>query len=305
MKWVEIKVEFHAENKNLAVDLISDIFFDTGIQGVVIIDPENEPVEGWVAGAEEKPNENAVIGYFPKNDLIEKKTADLKKNLLKIKKILNAGFLLKFKEIDEENWANSWKKYFRPQKISNNLVVKPTWHKYNKKAKEMVIELDPGMAFGTGTHPTTFLCLNLIEKYIKSKDSVLDIGTGSGILLIAAAMLGAEKLFGIDIDEVATDITRQNLLLNHIKQKKFEVKTGSIESVKNCFFDMVVANILTDVIIDLIFDVKNILKKDGIFICSGIIEKKRGLILSKMNPDFKILEVRSKKDWVAITGKRL
>jgi len=306
MKWIEIKVTFYSENKHLAADLISNIFFDTGLKGVVIIDPEDEPVEGWGAGAEEKPDNDAVTGYFPKNDFIEKRINDLKKGLLKLEKGLGITYFLQFNEIDEKNWANSWKKYFRPLKISSKIVVKPTWCEYDQADGEIVVELDPGMAFGTGSHPTTFLCVNLIEKYIKSKDSVMDIGTGSGILLIAAAVFGAKKLFGIDIDEVAVDIARQNLLLNHIEPEIFQVKTGKLDSVKNHFFDMVVANILTDVIVDIIDDVRNVLKKEGIFICSGIIEEKKDLILLKMKQSgFKILEVRSKEDWVAVTGKKI
>jgi ribosomal protein L11 methyltransferase len=306
MKWIEIKAKFDSENKYVAADLVSNVFFDTDFKGVVVVDPDDEPVEGWGVGAEEKPDGDAVIGYLPKNGFSEKRIETFKNKLHDLKKRSGITCLVEFNEIDEKNWENSWKEYFWPEKIGSKIVVKPTWREYDRKDGEIVIELDPGMAFGTGSHPTTSLCVKLIEKYVKNKDSVLDIGTGSGILLIAAAMVGAGKLFGIDIDEVAVDIAKQNLLVNHIKPEIFQVKTGTLTATFNGAtdsFDVVVGNILTDVIADLVEDVRDILKADGIFICSGIIEGKKDFILSKMTgAGFKILETHVKGDWVAIAG---
>ncbi len=169
----------------------------------------------------------------------------------------------------------------------------------------MVIRIDPGLAFGSGTHPTTALCLSMIETYLKKGDDFLDVGTGSGILMIAAAQLGAEMVVGIDKNERAAQIARQNLILNDVEEGRFQVMVGNLlEGVKKRF-DMVVANILTEIVVDLLDDIGKVLKKSGLFICSGMIERNTHRVVSKMKRrDLEVVEMRTKEYWVSITAKQ-
>ena len=168
----------------------------------------------------------------------------------------------------------------------------------------MIIEIDPGMAFGTGTHPTTALCVRMIQKYLKPGDAFLDVGTGSGILMVAAARLGASKLFGTDSDSVACEIAGQNLLLNRVDPGRFCVKTGNLVDAVTGTFQLISANILSEVVLVLLDDVKPVLAPGGILICSGIIEANQDKVIDKMKATgFRILEVQSKDGWVAIAGE--
>ena len=203
-----------------------------------------------------------------------------------------------------KTWAHAWKAYFWPRKITRHLVVKPTWRKYTPESDEIVIELDPGMAFGTGTHPTTVLCAAMIEKYLKKGDRFLDVGTGSGILMIAAAGLGAARVCGIDKDETAVQIASANLKINSIQSHRFELNTANLIDETSETYDMVAANILTDVILELIGDIKPVLSPGGIFISSGIIEKKKGQVTGALrNIGFEIVETAVKEGWVAIASR--
>ena len=169
----------------------------------------------------------------------------------------------------------------------------------------MVIRIDPSMAFGTGTHPTTALCLSMMEAYLKEGDDVLDVGTGTGILMIAAAKLGAEMVVGIDKNEMAVEIARENLMLNNIEEERFQVMAGNLLEGVRKRFDMVVANILTETIVDLLDDIGKVLKKSGIFICSGMIERNTHRIVSKMKRlDLEVVETRTKEYWVSITARQ-
>ncbi len=184
------------------------------------------------------------------------------------------------------------------------MVVKPTWRDYRADTGEVVIELDPGMAFGTGTHPTTALCISMVENYLKKGDLFLDIGTGSGILMIAAAKLGADKIRGVDHDETAVPIAVDNLRRNGIEAQQFFVNCANLaEGIKERY-DIVVANILSQVILDLLNDIRSVLKAGGIFICSGIVDKNEKQVVAAMkNIGFEILEISTQDEWVAIAGR--
>jgi ribosomal protein L11 methyltransferase len=181
------------------------------------------------------------------------------------------------------------------------LVVKPTWRDFEAKENDIVIEIDPGMAFGTGTHPTTSLCLTMIEKYLKPNDRFLDIGTGSGILMIAAARLGAGIIHGIDNDEVAVEVARKNLTLNKIDPKQFKVVYGDLSKTVTQCYDFIVANILSEVIIELLDDILRVVAPNAFFICSGIIEKNTAKVLSKIKSiGLEIKELVKEDEWIAI-----
>jgi ribosomal protein L11 methyltransferase len=304
MEWIETKIVFDHPDKDLAVDLISDVFYDFGLQGVVVEDPRIEPEEGWPEDVIDRPAQHTVSGYFPNDNRFEKRCKILEEKLQQFREQLGLIYRMSHKALDEEDWANAWKAYFWPQKIGRNMVVKPTWRDYQAESGEVVIELDPGMAFGTGTHPTTTMCISMIEKYLGKDDLFLDIGTGSGILMIAAAKLGAGKICGIDHDETAVHITVENLKRNGVDAQRFFVNCANLaEGIKETY-DMVAANILSRVILDLLNEIEGVLKAGGIFICSGITDKNETQVVTAMrNIGFEILEIISQDEWVAIAGQ--
>jgi ribosomal protein L11 methyltransferase len=304
MKWIEAKVIFDHPDMDLAADLIADVFYNFGLQGVVVEDPDLEPEEDWAEDAIGRPARHAVIGYFHEDSQAEERCKTLEQKLSQLKE--NQGFFyrISYKELDEQDWAHAWKAYFWPRKISSHMVVKPTWRDYQADPDDIVIELDPGMAFGTGTHPTTALCIRMIEKYLSTGDSFLDVGTGSGILMIAAAKLGAGRLCGIDKDEVAVEVAAQNLQLNNINPKIFRLTTGNLVAEINESFSFVAANIFSHVILELLQDISRVLTDDGILVCSGIIEENKQTVISAMeNIGFEIVETAVKEEWVAIVGR--
>ena len=304
MKWIEAKVIFDFNDKQLATDLISNVFYDFGLQGVVVEEPDIEPPEGWGKDAI-KPEHFAVIGYFPKNEKSEGRCRVLKERLASLEKESGIICTIVYSDINEMDWAESWKAHFWPEKISANIVVKPVWREYSKGQNEIVLEIDPGMAFGTGLHPTTSLCVSMIEKYLKRGDSFLDVGTGSGIMMIAAAKLGAGKIWGTDNDEVASDVARNNLMQNRIEKSMFKVITGNLVDKVGERFDLVAANITLDAILTLLDDVKRVMANNGIFVSSGIIEKNEDMVMEKMeNLGFEIIEILTKENWVSIACRQ-
>jgi ribosomal protein L11 methyltransferase len=304
MKWTEAKVIFDYKNKDIAADLISDVFNQFGLQGVVIDDPDEEPPEGWGDGALFKPLNHSVTGYFPSNANLPERRAALEEKLRKLETKSGILFRIIYSEIDEKDWAESWKAFFWPVKIGENLVVKPTWRGYEPDKKDIILEIDPGMAFGTGAHPTSALCLRMIEKHLKPGDSFLDIGTGSGILMIAAAKLGASTLAGTDTDEVAVEVAKGNLLLNNIDEKNFSIKVTNLTEGMAGRFDVVSANIITAVILNLLEDVGKVISKNGLLICSGITEQNGDVVIKKMKvKGFEIIDTETSDGWVSITGR--
>ena len=304
MKWIEAKIVFDHPDKDLAADLISNVFYDFGLQGVAMDDPTIEPNEDWAEDTIDRPAQSAVTGYIHKDNQADPRCKILEKKLKQLKHDLGLIYRISYKELDEQDWAHAWKAYFWPQKISPHLVVKPTWREYPADGDEIVIELDPGMAFGTGTHPTTALCITMIEKYLSRGDSFLDVGTGSGILMIAAAKLGAGKLCGVDTDEVAIAVAAKNLELNNVNPKSFRLTTGNLGAQANESYNYIVANIYSHVILELLNDIPRLLITGGIFVCSGIIRESSNSVLAAMeNLKFEILETAAKAEWVAIAGR--
>ena len=304
MKYVEARIIFDSSDTAVAADLISEIFYDFGLQGVIVESPEAEAGIDWAEDDITLFKENAVIGYFPKNGQLAERCRMLEQQLNRLKHTLPMNCQVSYHDIDEQDWAESWKQYFFTEKITDTIVINPSWREYTAKPGEIIIEIDPGMAFGTGTHPTTRMCIALIEKYIQPEDTFLDIGTGSGILMIAAAKLGATAMTGIDNDEMAVSVARQNLIQNHVAPEIYEVKTGNLVNSVNAVYSLVTANILSEIIVALLDDIHCVLKPDGIFICSGIIEPKRAMVEEKLRAcGFAILEVRIEDEWVAIVSK--
>jgi ribosomal protein L11 methyltransferase len=304
MNWLEIKVIFEAKEPQLAADLISELFYALDVKGVVIEDPSLQPDEAWGETAEGNSEHHAVKGYFPENYLSQKQWQMLERGLAHLEKESSIRSQMVISYLYEEDWAESWKGYFHPEKVGQRLVVKPSWYDYQAQPGEIVLEIDPGMAFGTGTHPTTRLCLNLIEALMLPGDSLLDVGTGSGVLMIAAAKLGARKVCGIDKDAVALAVAQRNLKQNAIDQATVTLICGNLIEAVVQQFDLVVANIVTDAIIILLNDINRVLKKNRVFLCSGIHKTSQNCVIDKLKElDFEIMNIYSKDEWVAIAAK--
>lgn len=210
------------------------------------------------------------------------------------------------KEVCDEDWKDNWKAYFKPSHITERIVVKPSWENYQKKdVSELVIEIDPGMAFGTGTHPTTTLCVKLLEKYIESPEEViLDVGCGSGILAMSAALLGVKTVKGVEIDPIAVNVARENVTLNHL-ETQVEVFKGDLTKGLEFKADIVVANLMADLVMMLSEDVSKHLKGKSIYISSGIlIEKQKQVINAIKECGFEILEVLEEDEWCAIAAQK-
>ena len=280
MKWIAATVTYKSPDPDLAVDLIADIFYSLDLKGVVVDDTQADPGLDWGEGAVRPAGRPGVTGYFADASGAAEAT---------------------FTRIDEQDWAEAWKEHFWPEKITDTIVVKPTWREYAAGPNEIVLEIDPGMAFGTGTHPTTALCISLIEGHLKPADAFLDVGTGSGILMIAAARLGAKSVQGVDNDPVAIEVAQKNLLANRIPD--FDIAAGHLVDDLDGPFDVVAANILSEVVLDLLPGVIRVLKKSGVFICSGIVSpQKRAVLAGLHKAGFEIVEVSEKAGWIAMAA---
>lgn len=204
--------------------------------------------------------------------------------------------------IDDSDWKNNWKKFFKILKPNKTIVIVPTWEEYEKKDGEEIIKLEPGMAFGTGSHETTSLCIKKLEEYMKPGMKVLDIGTGSGILSIAASKLGASEVLGVDIDPMSVYIANENKKLNEVTDAEFIV--GDLLSKVKDKYDIVVSNILAEVIVTMTGDLHKFMNKDGIFISSGILKVKSAMVIDSLEANgFDILNVEDLNEWTSIVAK--
>ena len=226
--------------------------------------------------------------------------------LSKIESILNESTFedvkMSSKQVNEADWKDVWKEFFKPARITDKITIKPSWEEYKKvDENEMVINIDPGMAFGTGTHETTTLCIKLLEKYAHSK-SVLDVGTGSGILSIAAKKLGIESVLAVDIDDVCVEIAKENLKLNGICD--VSVIQGDLTKGLDVKVDFVVANLMADLVMFLAKSVKEHLNTDGVFISSGILIEKEEQVIDELQKNgFEIIEILEQGEWCAIAAR--
>ena len=202
----------------------------------------------------------------------------------------------------EKDWADTWKQYYKPVLVGERIVVKPIWEEYEPKNDELVVELDPGMAFGTGTHETTRMCIQALERYVSEDATVFDVGCGSGILAIAAAKLGAKLSVGVDLDPVAVESSKENVKYNNLNN--IEILEGNLVEVIDDKADVVVANILAEIICILTDDVKRVLKDNGIFITSGIIHDRVDMVCEKLEATgFEVIEKNRDGEWNCIVAK--
>lgn len=201
--------------------------------------------------------------------------------------------------VNDAAWADNWKKFFKVTEIGEKLVIRPSWEEYDNKSNRVVLSIDPGAAFGTGTHATTRMCLSLVEKYVQENCDVLDIGSGSGILSIAAALLGAKKVDGVDIDPVAVKVSNENAVINNV-QNIVNFKKGDLLEEISGKYDVICANIVADVIISLLETVEQFMKPETVFLCSGIIDIREDDVKNAFNKfGFKIIEEMESENWRA------
>ncbi|MCY8341264.1 50S ribosomal protein L11 methyltransferase [Bacillus haynesii] len=311
MKWSEICIHTTHE----AVEPISNILHEAGASGVVIEDPldlikERENVYGEIYQLDpnDYPDEGVIIkAYLPINSFLGETVEGIKDtiNNLLLYDIDLGRNKITISEVNEEEWATAWKKYYHPVKISEKFTIVPTWEEYTPvHTDELIIEMDPGMAFGTGTHPTTVLCIQALERYVKEGDSVVDVGTGTGILSIASAMLRAKQVEGYDLDPVAVESARLNSKLNKVSDH-IEIKQNNLLDGVEGEKDIIVANILAEVILRFTDQAYSLLKDGGYFITSGIIQQKKQEVKDALvNEGFTIVEVLSMEDWVSIIAKK-
>lgn len=311
VKWSELSIHTTHE----AVEAISNILHEAGASGVVIEDSmefarERQDMFGEIYALD--PNDFPAKGvilkaYLPVSSFLGETVEEVK---LAIKNLSNYGINVgenevAISEVNEEDWATAWKKYYHPVKISERFTIVPTWETYEPvSTDELIIELDPGMAFGTGTHPTTVMCLQALEKTVKSGDYVTDVGTGSGVLAIGAALLGAKHVHALDLDEVAVRSAKINVKLNNVEHITDVVHGNLLDNVEQ-ESDVVVANILAEIIMSFTDDAFQIVKEGGMFITSGIIgAKKEDVKESLETAGFIIVEVMMMEDWVTILSMK-
>jgi ribosomal protein L11 methyltransferase len=311
MKWSEISIL----TTNEAIEPVSHILHESGASGVVIEDPfelikEREDMFGEIyqLNPEDYPTEGVLVkAYLPVNSFLGETVEEIKQGITNLVTYdIDIGEnKVEISEVNEEEWATAWKKYYHPVKISDKFTIVPTWEDYTPvHSDELIIELDPGMAFGTGTHPTTVMCIQAIERIVKPDDSVIDVGTGSGVLSIAAAMLAAKEVNAYDLDEVAVRSARLNVKLNKV-QNRVTVDQNNLLNGITGQADVIVANILAEIILRFTEDAFDVVKPGGFFITSGIIQPKKEQVKESLEAaGFLIEEVMVMEDWVAIIAKK-
>ena len=309
MQWQEISVT----TTEIMEEAVTNLFYEMGAAGVVIEDSNliNRYIQEDIRDAYEFPkeimeSEHVVVkGYLPVDDKLPLILEQFNGSLAAINDFFQDAYVsVQFNKIHEEDWANSWKKYYKPQKISEKIVVVPGWEEYFPKEGEIVVDLDPGMAFGTGNHPTTMMCIRAIEKYITPGWQVADVGTGSGIIAISAAKLGAGSVCAVDLDALAVRVAGLNIKRNMVEDI-VEVSQGDLLQGVEKTFNMVVANIVAGVIIGMSETIYQKLEPSGIFIASGIIEDRQDEVIAKLQEKgFKIVELIEDKDWRAIVATK-
>lgn len=316
MKWIKISLKTTTE----AVDFISSLFDELGLEGIQIED--NVPLSQADKEAmfidilpelPEDEGEAVVTSYVSLEKDIEELKKEIKDGLEELSAFVNVGEgSIRTEETDDGDWINNWKAFFKPFRVAEDIVIKPTWEALeDKKEDDLVIEIDPGTAFGTGAHETTRLCITGLRKYITKETKLLDVGCGSGILSIIGLKLGAKEAVGTDIDPAALKATYENMEVNHISRERFTAYSGNIiedrelqEKVGFEKYDIVAANILADVIIPLSGEIRRHMKKDGLFISSGIIDmKKEEVEAALLKNGFRIVEINTMGDWVSFVAK--
>lgn len=323
MLWHELTIHTTEE----AVEMISNFLHEAGAGGVSIEESgllnkkRPNPYGEWIDDVpiNSIPEGQAIIkGYFSEETDLEATLSEISPRVDELSEFgIDTGDVrYEFKTVDEEDWATAWKQYFKPIRVSDRLTIKPTWEEYAPQStEERIIELDPGMAFGTGTHPTTSLCLRTLDSVMQGGEEVIDVGTGSGILSIGAVHLGASRVLALDLDPVAVSSAKENVHLNGMEDK-ITVKesdllavitkdSGAEELGVKLPVQIVLANILAEVILLFVDDVYKALQPGGIYIASGIYKNKIDVVEQALTKSgFEIADILREDDWVAFVARK-
>ena len=309
--WKEYSVFINDE----AEDSVSEILMNMGSTGISVTSradfenlPEYQLDTLWKLDENKFPQEGVIVkGYFTLESIEPNFHKELHEKLEALKE-LDLGvekFTVESTTINDEEWENTWKEFYSSVPVTRYLTIVPEWEEYEKKqADEQLIVMDPGLAFGTGTHPTTQLSIQALETVMRGGEVVADVGTGSGVLTIASSLLGASEVYAYDLDDMAVTSAKSNIELNHLPSKIIVSENNLLENVA-LKADIVVANILANIILQLIPDAMRVLKSGGYFISSGIIAKQKEEMLEALtNEGFKIQQVNQMEDWLVIIARK-
>ena len=319
MEWTKVTIYTSA----LGIDFVCDMLADLGINGVEIEDEQdfmdfledNKKYWDYVDDElmEEKKKETCVKIYLENNESLQENLISLKTALtsLSARDESSEWGRLEFETegINEEDWANNWKKYFHPISVGEKILIQPQWEPLKEETDRIVFTVNPGMTFGTGTHHTTKLCIEELEKAVTPETELLDIGCGSGILSVISLLLGAKEAWALDIDPACEHVALENAVLNGVDTSKYHIYSGDIISDEALFeklavrkYDVIAANIVADVIIALLPTVKKLIAPGGTFVCSGIIEERLPDVLKAMEKENIIVSHKAESGgWVAMS----
>lgn len=313
MDWVEIKVH----TTTAGADLVSEQLMQEGAAGTMVEDRADVPDPDKPNGfwemidpemIERMPEDVVVHAWFEPDQRYADRMRALRDRLAQWREMelgIALGSLdVETQDVKEEDWAEVWKRFYKPFRAGKTLVVKPTWEQYEAQEGDRIIEIDPGMAFGSGTHETTSMCLEFLEDYLTPGARVIDVGTGSGILAIGAALLGAREVLAIDIDPVAVRVAKENVAHNNLEKVVSCVQGNLMEQrAERC--DLCVANIIADVICGFAAPLKEHIAPGGLFVCSGIIrEREQDVLEALRQAGYALVEERGKGEWVAMIARR-
>ena len=320
MNWLELTIDTSKEG----LEVMTGILLQLGVTGFVIQDPDDfdefltyqgKTWDYMDEDVEKLKDCSTQIKFYLADNLQGQETfTAIKTTITQLKNTEDGkryGSLeLSLGNVNEEDWANNWKKYFKPFTVGNKFVIKPTWESYDEQTDRMILEIDPNSSFGTGQHYTTQLCIEQLEKVVSPGIEVLDMGCGSGILSIAASFLGAKHVTSVDIDQNSVDIARENFLQNRLDENKYNLYCGNVITDENLEktigkqkYDVVVANIVADVIIAMKTELKEFLKQNGTLVASGVIGERADEVKTHLEDvGFTVVTITEKNDWVAITA---
>lgn len=305
-KWQELTITVNRE----AEEAVSNILIECGSQGVAIDDSADYLGSvgkyGELFPEVEQSELVKITAYYPESTNIEAVIAQINERLAELTDFgLQTGQVqLTTQELAEEDWAENWKKYYEPTRVTHDLTIVPSWTDYEAQAGEKIIKLDPGMAFGTGTHPTTKMSLFALEQVLRGSETVIDVGTGSGVLSVASSLLGAKEIFAYDLDDVAVRVAQENIDLN-AGTENIHVTAGDLLKGVAIEADVIVANILADILVNLTDDAYRLVKDEGHLIMSGIISEKLDMVLEAAHSAGFFLETHMiQGEWNALVFKK-
>ena len=301
MDWIEISVEVGAEDIDAAA-AIANMTVPYGIYIEDYSELEQEVMDiAHVDLIDEellrRDRDKAKIHiYIDPEDNIEEAVQFLQERLT----AAGIGHTIDRSKVKEDDWLNNWRKYFKPMPVGEKLLIKPSWYEDTDPDGRIIINIDPGLAFGTGKHETTRLCMEALERYVEGGEEVLDVGCGSGILGIAAVLLGAKSAFGVDIDEMAVRTANENAQINHVDDRFYAIAGDLVDKVSGSY-KIVVANIVADAIIALSASVSNFMTEDSVYIISGIIDTRAEEVKDAVSKNFEIIEEVTNGGWYCFT----